>query len=1166
MKVLVWNAPWAVQGDVLFFQNCFLKHLLLQANLLANQHADVDLVVNDYICSDKVKIDDKINVINIPAEDIFELTKGVSTPLLNLYKEKDGEFSKRVLAYLAPKLAIKYDAILLWENPVPFLEELFPESLIVHQMPGAFSRAPFPSTVTFDVEGLYKDGALHKCSQEIITSAQNNFDLVDEFSTRIKDIYQKLPYLLEKELNQYKFEKLALLPLQVSNHYAFQADTPYATQMDYLLDVLNTTPSDVGLITTQYVSPKISDTALNPETNEVLRRNWKNLIYSGEFDKIPNISQHLLPQAHKVITCSSSVGIQAMLWTKELEVYGDTFLSNYSDKKLLQSNINIELARKNLVGFILGRQQVLATKVVHDGAFLVKLLDALIEQKKANNSHLEKFVDYTDIERTYNDDLIDSINFSRVAKTLRASSPMLDAEIVTVEKFERSIRNNNIESISFDVFDTLIARPVEVPSDVYQFLELEALKLSEGSVEDFARVRLTAEVETRNSSSEGEITLDQIYENIKLHYQTSSDLIEKIKNREIEMEINLVERRELGYRLWMIAKISRKPITIISDMYLPVDVVAQMLEKTGYTGFEKLYVSSEYGARKKEGQLFDIVIEDQKIEPSSHLHIGDNKTADVDMAQQRGMFAFRIPRAIDRMRSNPNYTKIFNPRSGVGEKSRSVIAGLIAHRFFDLPSGSLEQETLFMGSSHRLGYAALGPLLSAYILWLTRRAKQDGVTRLYFLSREGWILKEVYDALNKNNPTATPSAYLYCSRRAARVAAIKNISGITAVASQPYDAGVKLGRLLNQRFGLEISNDIETIINNSQFKSADTVLDSDSKSRVAFSQLCVELSNEILIQAAIERKSYLRYLEEAGLTNEANPAVVDIGWKANMQGSLGSLIKRPLKGYYYATLQGVERWEMRGHAVNGFAGESLTLGHDSSIINNRHLCEFLTCKADGSLINFSLSKNDVLAPRLRHDEGQSARNLLIQEIHRGAIEFSTDLVNRFGPLIENLVIDPHLAERIFKHFMDDPKVSDAKLLSGQFFEDAFGGVDRKYVIANDKRDTSVWKKGAQVLHAITPQIAQTETPKIVTKTPPQTRKEDILAQAKTKQPQIGEMRKNRVSGVLGFFILPIERLIIRSTVVKKKFDKYKTDRNSFFQDSKDKLAVRWYSFTNPETD
>ena len=112
---------------------------------------------------------------------------------------------------------------------------------------------------------------------------------------------------------------------------------------------------------------------------------------------------------------------------------------------------------------------------------------------------------------------------------------------------------------------------------------------------------------------------------------------------------------------------------------------------------------------------------------------------------------------------------------------------------------------------------------------------------------------------------------------------------------------------------------------------------------------------------------------------------------------------------------------MRGHAVNGFAGESLTLGHDSSIINNRHLCEFLTCKADGSLINFSLSKNDVLAPRLRHDEGQSARNLLIQEIHRGAIEFSTDLVNRFGPLIENLVIDPHLAERIFKHFMDDPK-------------------------------------------------------------------------------------------------------------------------------------------------
>lgn len=1161
MKVLVWNAPWAVQGDVLFFRNCFLKHLLLQANLLAKQKVKVDLIVNDYINDSTATIDDHINVINITANDIFDLTRGVATPLVSLYKKNDSHFIERIKQYLAPKLAVEYDAILLWENPVPFLEELYPNTLIVHQMPGAFSRAPFPSTVTFDVEGLYKDGSLHKFSNEIITSNQTNFDLISEFSTNIKDIYQKLPYLLEKEINQQKHEKLALLPLQVSSHYAFQADTPYTTQMDYLLDVLNATPSNVGLITTQYVSPKISDTVLNQDVHKTLKQNWKNLIYTSEFDKIPNISQHLLPQAQKVITCSSSVGIQAMLWSKEIEIYGNTFLSNYSDKKLAEANVDIETARKNLLGFILGRQQVLTTKIVHDGLFLIKLLEALIDKKKTSNSPLEKFIDYNDIDGTYNGELVSSINFSRVAKTLRASSPMLDAEIVTIEKFERSIRNNNIESISFDVFDTLIARPVEVPADVYQFLEIEALKLSQGTTEDFARVRLTAEVETRNSSTDGEITLDQIYENIKKHYQTSSDIIEKIKTKEVEMEIQLVERRELGYRLWNIAKASRKPITIISDMYLPGEVVARMIEKTGYSGFKKLYVSSEYGVRKKEGPLFDIVIEDQGIEPSKHLHVGDNKTADVDMAQERGMLAFRIPRAIDRMRSNPSYSKIFNPRSGVGEKSRSVIAGLIAHRFFDLPSGSLEQETLFMGSSHRLGFAALGPLLTAYMLWLTRRAKQDGVSRLYFLSREGWILKEVYDALNKNNPSAIPSTYLYCSRRAARVAAIKNISGITAVASQPFDAGVKLERLLNQRFGLSISAETEAIIENSPFKSADAILSSDSKSRVEFSQLCVELSNDILIQANIEREAYLSYLNEAGLTNESSPAVVDIGWKANMQGSLGALIKRPLKGYYYATLQGVERWEIKGHAVNGFAGESLSLGHDSSVINNRHLCEFLTCKADGSLINFSLSKNNVLKPRLRHDEGQSSRNLLIQEIHRGAIEFSENLVSRFGNLVEHLVIDPHLAERIFKSYTDNPKLSDALLLSGQYFEDAFGGVDKKYVIANDKRGISVWKKGAQVLHADTPEKTPPPTPKAVSTTQAAAKP----TTPKIMQPQIGEMRKSRINGVLGFFILPIERLIIRSTVVKRKFEKYSKDRNSFFQDSKDNLAIRWYSFTNPET-
>ncbi|WP_343599537.1 hypothetical protein [Pseudomonas sp.] len=1165
MKVLVWNAPWTVQGDILFFKNCFLKHLLLQANLLANRGIEVDLLVNDFINDKSAQIADNINVINVTASDIMQLTQGVPTPMVSLYKKNNPAFISRIKEYLTPKLSSSYDAILVWENPVPFLEEMYPESVIVHQMPGALSRAPFPSTTTIDVHGLYKDGSIHRLSDEILLGDFSS-DTVSTFKTKIKDIYSTLPNLLEGTYEAANFNQIALLPLQVSNHYAFQADTSYITQTDYLLDVLNRTPIQTGVIATQYVTAKISDTVITPDSYNSLKTHWPNLVFHEKFDRTPNISQHLLPHVGKVITCSSSVGIQAMIWSKELEIYGDTFLQNYSTKNIKSRGIEIESAHNNLLGFIFGRQQVLSTRLVHDDAFLINLLEELIRKKKENREGTDSFAKFSDIDTEYDSKLLESINGARLFSTFKVADSSLDAELQTIAKFERSIKNNKIESISFDVFDTLISRAVEVPADAYQFLETEALKLSNGKTEDFARVRLVAEVETRNSSLEGEITLNQIYDHIQQHYQAPLELIEQIKNREIELEIGLVEQRTLGRKLWNVALASKKPITIISDMYLPHDVVERMLQKTGYTGYKKLYVSSQYGCRKKEGPLFDIVIEDQSLEPTLHLHVGDNKAADVDMPLERGMHAFRIPRAVDRMRSNVHYKKLFNPRAGVGQKSRSVIAGLIAQRFFDLPSGQLEQETLFMGINQRIGYAALGPMLVAYMQWLTRKAKADNISRLYFLSREGWILKEVYDRLNKDRPNAVPSSYLYCSRRAARVSAIEHTSDVTAVASQPYEAGVELGRLLNQRFGLNIDAEIEQKISESKFGSSNVILESDSIARIEFTQLCVSLSSYILRQAQKERKAYLTYLNEAGITNEARPAVVDIGWKANMQGSLGSLIKRPLDGYYYATLQGVDRWELLGHTVSAFAGESVSVDHSSAAINNRHLCEFLTCKADGSLINFSFDNDQALKANFRHDEGQSKRNILIEEIHRGVLEFASDVAYRFGPFLDNLIIDPVLGERIFKSYMESPTKPDASLLSDYSFEDSFGGVDKKFIINAKNPASSVWKKGAAAVSSA--QTDETEGSAGQAKPKSKSTSKDlpvtIKSSGRPKQPTIGEMRPGKIDGFPGFIIKPLEKMVVRLTSNKKKYEKYKRDRHAFFLDSKDKLATSWYGFTNPE--
>jgi predicted HAD superfamily hydrolase len=1150
MKVLVWNAPWSVDGNLLFFKNCFLKHLLLQANLLSGKGIDVDLITTDYIIENQHEISSKINIINLTAQELATLNRSNTKPMLSLYGRTDEPFIDQIKSLLKPKLKPAYDVILLWENPVPFLEDLYPGAVIIHQMPGAFGRAPYPSMVTFDPNGLYRHGAPFVHKDRIIHSTEKTSSLVSDFATQTKNAFQLFPQVFQNDVFN-GFEEYALLPLQVSSHYAFQADTPYTSQMDYLLDVLSRTPAGTGVVATQYVTPNISDTVLNADALQSLKASWPNLIFSTEFDDVRSVSQFLLPKVSGVITCSSSIGLQSMLWSKKLDVYGDTFLSPYSDDNLKAVGADPDKARKNLLDYILSRNQVLATKVVHDADFLVNLLESLVSQKKSGAAELS--VPFDSIDAKYSDELISSVAFKSAGRAVRRASPMLDAELKVIADFEQVIKANKIETFSFDVFDTLIDRPVEVPADAYQFLETEALKISKGATEDFARVRLNAEVQTREASTEGEITLDQIYAAVRQHYQLSQETSDAIQAKEIDMEIRLVERRQLGYRLWNLAKATGKKVTVISDMYLPEFVILEMLKKTGYTDYEKLYVSSTYGVRKKEGPLFDVVIQEQGITPARHLHTGDNRVADIEKAEERGMHGFRIPRAIDRMRGNAEYNAIFNARQGLGQKSRSVIAGLIADHLFDLPSGKLERTSLFMGMHSRLGFAALGPLLSAYMLWLTRRAKSDGVTRLYFLSREGWLLKEVYEALNRDNPSAVPCTYLYCSRRAARVAALTEVSDITAVAAQPYQMGVKLSRLLNQRFGLDISPEVVAIIKASGFKDADTILAADTQARVEFSRLCVQLAKPILAQASVEREHYLRYLKESGFADEPNAAVVDIGWKANMQGSLGALIGKPLRGYYYATLQGVDRWEPIGHSVQGFAGDSLSIGHPSAVVSNRHLCEYLTCKADGSLISFGINQHGALAPLLRFDEGSGTRNLVINEIHRGTIEFAATLQARFGPHTAHLVIDPMLAERVFKQFVETPTEADASLLTGQFFEDAFGGIDRKYVIGPDARSLSVWQAGAAVVYP-------PDAPAVPDK---KEKKEPVVAAPVVRQPAIGVPRKSKLSGLTGAVVFPIEKLIIRNMVNEKKFAKYKKDRSAFFEDSKDTLAIKWYAFTNP---
>ncbi|MDP2105476.1 MAG: hypothetical protein Q8J76_05720, partial [Desulfobulbaceae bacterium] len=326
------------------------------------------------------------------------------------------------------------------------------------------------------------------------------------------------------------------------------------------MDVLSKVSPQTGVVVTQYVTPKVSDTVINKEILSVLQKVYPNLIYREEFDRISSVSQYLLPLVDEVITCSSSIGLQALAWPRKMTVQGDTFLLPFATP-VARAESQDEFDRSlRILSFLINHNQPLASSVVSDREFLTKLLLEMLHRKRAGAQGLDLLPAFGDIDPEYSKKLLSAFTVERAERDLARSGERWAARQVEFGKFRRSVFDPDISTVTFDIFDTLIKRPTEVPADAYKFLEHGALEITQGVAEDFARVRLNAEVSTREVSKNGEITLEEIYGSIRAYYDLPEQVSHALMHFEIEMEVGLIQPRPFGQKCWEIAVSSGKPI------------------------------------------------------------------------------------------------------------------------------------------------------------------------------------------------------------------------------------------------------------------------------------------------------------------------------------------------------------------------------------------------------------------------------------------------------------------------------------------------------------------------------------------------------------------------------------------------------------------------------
>ena len=289
-----------------------------------------------------------------------------------------------------------------------------------------------------------------------------------------------------------------------------------------------------------------------------------------------------------------------------------------------------------------------------------------------------------------------------------------------IEEMKRTL--NEAAYVSFDVFDTLLLRPYVRPTDLFRHMELYF------KADGFSKMRIEAERKAR-ARYRREITLDEIYDEL-------DDSLQHLKDEEIEMEISVAIPNQdiMDLYNWLIQ--SGRTVVLVSDMYLPTEVIEKMLENCDIKGYRKLYVSSAYSATKHSGELYDIVPEDLGISKEDVIHIGDNRHSDYNVPMKKGIRSILCKRPID------VYFKDHKDEHRFYSRNRSLQRSIMVS--MDMINESTDN--IWNDIGRRFG----GPLATSYSITIN-----DSDTEALFLyaSRDGYNLKRISEELYPNRRT-----------------------------------------------------------------------------------------------------------------------------------------------------------------------------------------------------------------------------------------------------------------------------------------------------------------------------------------------------------------------------------------------------------------------------
>lgn len=324
---------------------------------------------------------------------------------------------------------------------------------------------------------------------------------------------------------------------------------------------------------------------------------------------------------------------------------------------------------------------------------------------------------------------------------------------------------------SFDIFDTLISRKGLHPSSIFckvkEKLPGSGLGFERHFIDSYIEIRRTCETNERvfrkktvhvRGVAQIEISLDSIFDRMAALYNLSDEQVAFLKEAEISEEINdtIPIPEMVAYAESLIDK--GEDLVLISDMYLPAEVIKKMLARSS----EKLaalplYVSSEYGVQKSTGVLYQEVFKNIEFyKYGQWIHHGDNSGADGSQPRALGIKTEKHTAA----QLNDYEMKIVE---SLGTYDAYLVAAMMARFRHRNPN-----------TRDYFAYAYASLCLVPYSIWVAEDAARRGTDTLYFIARDGYHTQRIADIAIEKLGLDVKTKYIYGSRKAWRIPSFIN--------------------------------------------------------------------------------------------------------------------------------------------------------------------------------------------------------------------------------------------------------------------------------------------------------------------------------------------------------------------------------------------------------